>query len=220
MQKKNGTCKGFGIGRKGGSSRQKQNLTGRKQVRTRHKEIHILTEQKQDRLGSNVTRRNGDRTGWKKDRSGHIQNGRKQDCSGRIDNCQKRDRMGCMQTDWKADRYVPMFPLVCDEAFLSFFQICLVPDTIASYSVGIQHRCSCVVSHARNIIPVLWNIDKIGSIVQRLLQSKVVHSRSLDKVSSYDVNSELTQGIQELHALVCAYLYAVRVIGVALPTRV
>ena len=40
------------------------------------------------------------------------------------------------------------------------------------------------------------------------MQTKVVHSRSLDKVSSYEENAELTQGIQELHALVCAYLNA------------
>ena len=43
--------------------------------------------------------------------------------------------------------------------------------------------------------------------MERYLQSKVVHSRALDKVSSYEENADLTQGIQELHALVCAYLY-------------
>ena len=45
-------------------------------------------------------------------------------------------------------------------------------------------------------------------MVERHLHSKVVHSRSLDKVSSYEGNAELTQGIEELNALVCAYLYA------------
>ena len=100
-----------------------------------------------------------------------------------------------------------MLSLVCDEAFLYFFQIFSVPDTIALYSVGLQHRCSCFASHARTIIPVFWNIDKIGSIVERYLQSKLFHSPSLENVSSYEENAELTQGIQELHALVCGYLY-------------
>ena len=77
------------IGRNGGSSRHKQHPTGRKHVRMQRKEFHIRTKQKQDCLGSNVTRMNRDHTGWKKGCSGDIQNGRKLDCSGLIEICQK-----------------------------------------------------------------------------------------------------------------------------------
>ena len=111
IQKKIGTGMGFVIGRNGGSSRHKQNPTGRKHVRMQRKEFHIRTKQKQVCLGSNVTRMTRDRTGWKKD------------CSGLIDTCQKGVIMGSMQTDWKIDRAVQMLLLVCDEVFLSFLKV-------------------------------------------------------------------------------------------------
>ena len=72
---------------------------------------------------------------------------------------------------------------------------------MALFSVGLQHRCSCFASHARTIIPVLWNIDKIRSIVERYWQSKVEVMRV--QWSPDEENTELTHGIQELHALVC-----------------
>ena len=106
IQKKIGTGMGFVIGRNGGSSRHKQNPTGRKHVRMQRKEFHVRTKQKQDCLGSNVTRMTRDRTGWKKGCLGHIQKGRKLDCSGLIDICQKGVCMGCMQTDRKVCLFV------------------------------------------------------------------------------------------------------------------
>ena len=66
-----------------------------------------------------------------------------------------------MQTDRKVDRSVQMLLLPCDEVFLSLFQFCSVPDTIALYSVGLQLRCLCFASRVRTIIPVFWTIDKI-----------------------------------------------------------
>ena len=52
----------------------------------------------------------------------------------------------------------------------------------------------------------MWNIDKIGSIVERYWQSKVEVMRL--QWSPYQENTELTHKIQELHALVCASCYA------------
>ena len=71
--------------------------------------------------------------------------------------------------------------------------------------VCLELRCSCFASHAHTVIPVLWNIDKFGSIVERYWQSKVEVLRL--HLRPYQENTELTPKIQELHALVCASCY-------------
>ena len=138
------------------------------------------------------TRRAQDRMVW---------TGQKRDQNG----C-KRDRSGPIQTHGEGDRFVHMLPLACNDVALAFFQFCSVPDIYAFYSVCLELRCSCFASHAHTIIPVLWNIDKIGSIVERYWQSKVEVMRL--QWSPYQENTDSTHKIQELHAMVCASCYA------------
>ena len=124
------------------------------------------------------------RTGWKRDQNGW-----------------KGDRLGCIQTHGEGDRSVHMLSLACNDVALAFFQICSAPDIYAFYSFCLELRCSCFASHAHTVIPVLWNIDEIGSIAERHWQSKVEVMKSV--LYFPDMHK-----IQELHSLVCASCYA------------
>ena len=56
--------------------------------------------------------------------------------------------------------------LGCPDIALVCLLFCSVPDTIAFYSIGRHHWASYVASYAHCLIPVLWNFDKIETILE------------------------------------------------------
>ena len=55
--------------------------------------------------------------------------------------------------------------LGCPEIALVCLLFWSVPDTIAFYSVGHHHWASNVVSWAHVLIPLLWKLDNVASIL-------------------------------------------------------
>ena len=93
--------------------------------------------------------------------------------------------------------------LGCPDIALVCLQFCSVPDTIAFYSVGRHHWASFVASYANSLIPVLWNFDKLASVLD-------FYWRSFFSPQCYLASDSDEEGLSSLscsvHRCFCAHL--------------
>ena len=90
----------------------------------------------------------------------------------------------------------------CPEVALVVAQFCASPDITATYAACTHYSHWFRTSNVRNILPVLWNINQIGEIVVRYMDS-CLESGYVDSDSDREVESDAV----DRHEAICASLY-------------